>query len=306
MILQSPVRGIIRVNAENYPTHPLAWKRPAGNHEPAVTHDFGPSGLTVEPTVVWPGGEADIFGKPIPAGTYGNFHVGIDIGNAGCGYDVLAAGAGKVTTSSRNASGAEVIVIDHGQGFATRYVHMSRRLVLPGAIVTASQLIAKTGDTGVSTGCHLHWAATKDGKPIDPWRRLAQNTTTDPDQESDMPAIATYIPGHVARISNGAGNVNVRATPTLGGKLIRQIPQGTAEEWKVTGWVTGDVASGSDQWLCRWSAGWEYVHKVNVVSVTAVAADCTAAVKAATDPLNARIAAIKGKVAAGAVDIADD
>lgn len=281
MILASPVRGTVRPDARYYPAAPNALLRPAGNHEPLVTQDFGPTSVAAEPTVNWPGGESDIMGRPIPAGSYSNFHVGIDISMAGCGYDVLAAGPGKVTTSAPNASGAQVVVIDHGQGFATRYVHLASRSVAVGAMVAKGQLVGKMGDTGLSTGCHLHFALTRNGDPVDPWRRLAQNTTTDPDQEDEMPPITTYIPGSVALISNANGDVNVRDAAT-GGKVVRQIPKGQSESWTVTGWVKGDTAAGSDQWLTRWAGAWEYVHKINVVSVTAPAVDCTAQVAAAT------------------------
>jgi hypothetical protein len=83
----------------------------------------------------------------------------------------------------------------------------------------------------------------------------------------------------------------------------------------VTGWTKGDVDpdGGSDQWLVRWSGGrWEYTAKSNVTAgpaapvIAVPVPDCTAAIAAAVAPLNARIAGIKAKVAAGAVDIADD
>lgn len=301
MIVDSPVRGAIHVNADNYPTHPDAWKRPAGNHEAAVSHDFGPSSVEDEPTVVWPGGEADIFGRQIPKGTYANFHLGIDIGHAGCGFDVLAAKAGKVTSSGRNASGAEVIIIDHGQGFATRYAHMSKRLVSLNAVVTAGQRIGLTGSTGaLSTGCHLHFAITKDGEPVDAWRRLAQNTTIDPDQEADVPVLSSYIPGQTARISNAVGDVNVRAEPRVAGTVLRQIPKGTTETWAVTGWVKGDLTVGSDQWLTRWNGAWEYVHKSNVAAgPTAIAVDCTVPVKVAHDAGYAEAKAKAGAAVSG-------
>lgn len=260
MLFGNPVRGTIHVAAVNYPAHPDAWLRPAGNHEPALSHDFGPSSVALEPTVTWPGGEG------IAAGTYANFHEGIDIGNAGCGYDVLAAGPGKVTTSGANATGAQVIVIDHGQGFASRYAHLSVRLVALGALVVKGQLIGKTGDTGISTGCHLHFAVTSAGRPVDPWRRLEQNTTTDPDAEDDMPTPSSYIPGFTADVGNPAGRVNVRAAASTSARIIRTIPAGAVETWTVTCWEKGGSVSGSDQWLVRWNGAWEYVHVINVLA----------------------------------------
>lgn len=269
MILQNPVRGTIHVNAANYPQHPDAWTRPSGNDEPALTQDFGPSSVTAEPTIVWPGGEG------ISAGTYANFHLGIDISTSDCGRDVLAAGAGKVTTSGKNGVGAEVIVIDHGGGVATRYVHMSTRLVAVGAIVAVGKVIGKIGNTGISSGCHLHFGVTEGGKYVDPWRRLAQN------QEEDMPAITTNLTGQTAKINNPNGDVNVRDGVTPDAKVTRQIPKGQSESWTVVGWVTGWNTAGSDQWLARVNGTtWEYVHKINVAEVAPPVGDPDALTKA--------------------------
>lgn len=264
MIFGNPVSGTVRPDARYYPTAPEAIARPSGSRVPLVTQDFGPSSVGAEPSRVWPGGESNIYGQPIPKGTYANFHAGIDISTGSCGADVLAAAAGKVTTSGRNPSGAEVIVIDHGGGFATRYAHMSSRLVAVGAVVAKGKVIGKIGDTGVSSGCHLHFAVTKAGDPVDPWRRLEQNTTTDPDQEADVPTPSTYIPGHTAEVSNTAGDVNVRRGASLSAPILRKIPKGTVETWTVTCWEKGDTVSGSDQWLVRWNGAWEYVHKISV------------------------------------------
>lgn len=279
MIFGNPVAGTIRPDARYYSTAPGAISRPSGSRVPLVTQDFGPSSVDVEPTVVWPGGEANIYGVPIPPATYGNFHRGLDISTGGCGTAVLAAGAGKVVTSEKNASGANVVVIRHADGFETRYVHLATREVAVGAVVAIGKRIGSIGDTGVSSGCHLHFAVTKDGQYVDPWRRLSQNTTTDPDEEADVPNPSTYIPGRVATIRNDAGAINVRKGPSTSAEVIRQIPKATTETWVVTCWEKGDAVSGSDQWLARWNGRWEYVHALSVRSVSEPpVADCTAPV----------------------------
>lgn len=119
-------------------------------------------------------------------------------------------------------------------------------------------------------------------------------------EDSAMPVISSYIPGQVA-VVKAADGANVRAEPKLAGTLLRTVKAGTSESWTVTGWVKGEVSGGSDQWLARWAGSrWEYTHKVNVAGVAPVPdtspftkAQLDAAVKAAVDPLNAKIAAAK-------------
>jgi murein DD-endopeptidase MepM/ murein hydrolase activator NlpD len=290
MLVSNPVRGTIRPDARFYPTHPQAFDRPAGNHEPLVTQDFGPTTVDVEPTMEWPGGEANIFGTPIAAKTYKNFHAALDISKASCDANVLAAAAGTVTTSKLNVSGAAIIVINHGKvgghRFETGYVHMSERLVQVGATVQVGDIIGKIGDTGLlSTGCHLHFFVTKDGDRVDPWRRLAQNTAIDPDapaagapvvtppvEAPDMPIPASdaeYLAGHIGVIGNTTEGARVRSGPKMDATLVRTIPAGTQEAWLPTCWVKGEATFGSDRWLTRWNSGqWEFTHEANVRSVT--------------------------------------
>lgn len=182
-LVEPPVAGILRVDAKNYPNHPAAWKRPAGNREPAMVHDFGPSSVPEEPNVLWPGGEG------IPAKYYTNFHKGIDISTASCGAAVLAPMNGIVRSSYVTGSGEHVIVLNHGGGWCTSYGHMASRAVAKGARVVAGQKIGTIGNTGNSRGCHLHFGVKSDvpaganyysvtvGKMRDPWPRLTQNVT---------------------------------------------------------------------------------------------------------------------------------
>ena len=122
-------------------------------------------------------------------------------------------------------------------------------------------------------------------------------------EEAPMPALTTYIPGQVAVVKPTA---NVRVAPALAAPVIRAVT--TAETWLVTGWVTGEVDpdGGSNQWLTRWNDGWEYTAKSNVSSGPAVPPDTTPYSKADMDAQLARVATIKGKVAANAADIAND
>lgn len=281
MLLGNPVRGErIRVDSKNYADHEDAVERPPGSTIPLVVHDFGPSTVTGEPPMDWPGGETNLFGTPIVAKQYPKFHQGIDISTGPCGPDVLAAAKGTVTTSHADSSHAQVVVIDHGvingHHYETRYAHLQKPpAVTVGAEVDPGTVIGKLGNTGdLSTACHLHFAITKDGQPVDPWRRLAQNTSIDPDlaEAADMPIPASnaeYVAGQVAVVGNLTLDAIVRTGPRKSESVVRTIPAGTQETWLPTCFVKGEAALGSDRWLTRWNDGqWEFTHFANVRSVT--------------------------------------
>lgn len=284
MLVGSPVVGTIKPDKKNYPDHPLAVKRPSGSTIPLVTHDFGPSDVEDEPTIVWAGGESNIFGTPIAPKKYFNFHLGIDISTGACTGDVLAAAKGTVKFADADSSGANVIVITHGMIdghlFETRYAHLKSPLIVKkGDPVTAGMVIGKIGGTGsLSTACHLHFAITKDGNPVDPWRRLTQNATNDPDspvaslEGPDVPIPASnneYVAGQVAVVGNTTLGAIVRTKPKKDASVVRTIQAGVQESWLPTCWVKGDTAFESDRWLTRWNNGqWEFTHFNNVRSVT--------------------------------------
>jgi len=95
------------------------------------------------------------------------FHSGIDIA-AAYGSSVESAGAGRVVFAGLQGGYGETIVIDHGTGRQTRYAHLSERLVTPGDEVQAGQLIGRAGQSGRSTGPHLHFEVLVNGRPVDP------------------------------------------------------------------------------------------------------------------------------------------
>lgn len=292
MLVRNPVGGRkIVPDKRYYPKHEESVFRPRGSRRPLVTQDFGPSTVVEEPTVHWPGGEANILGKRIRAQKYNNFHLGIDISRGGCGASVFAVAKGTVRVSERNEARTEVIVIGHGlidgHRYRTRYAHLRERFVKVGDEVEAGTVIGEIGNTGThSTGCHLHFAMQKDGQPIDPWRRLLQNTSIDPDapagttpepvptppEEEDVPTPASqedYLAGKVAIVGNTQLDARVRAAPEIEATVIREIPAGSQETWLPTCYVIGEEALGSQKWLTRWFGGqWEYTHEANVRSVT--------------------------------------
>lgn len=94
-------------------------------------------------------------------------HTGIDIG-AGYGTAVRAGGAGTVVVAGTITGYGNAIVIDHGGGIATLYGHLSRFKVRVGQSVSAGATIGAVGNTGNSTGPHLHFEVRVQGTPVDP------------------------------------------------------------------------------------------------------------------------------------------
>ena len=92
---------------------------------------------------------------------------GIDIGAAG-GADIVAAAAGTVTSAAYSSAAGNYVMIDHGGGLYTVYMHASEIVVSPGQQVSPGQVIAKVGSTGISTGNHLHFAVSLNGSYVNP------------------------------------------------------------------------------------------------------------------------------------------
>lgn len=98
----------------------------------------------------------------------GRMHSGLDIA-APIGTAIKAADGGKVIYSGSNRSGyGKMVEIDHGNGFITRYAHCSKLLVSVGDKIYKGQHIANVGNTGRSTGPHLHFEVLKNGKNYNP------------------------------------------------------------------------------------------------------------------------------------------
>lgn len=96
------------------------------------------------------------------------FHEGVDMA-APQGTPIYAAKTGKVTTTSYQAGGAGYYVsINHGDGFASIYMHMTHYIVKPGQHVSTGQVIGYVGSTGGSTGPHLHFGISYNGTYVNP------------------------------------------------------------------------------------------------------------------------------------------
>lgn len=93
---------------------------------------------------------------------WGTMHRGIDLA-ASTGTNISAADGGTVTFAGYKGTYGYLVEIDHGNGYKTRYAHCSRILVKKGAKVYKGQVIAKVGNTGRSTGPHLHFEVLKNG-----------------------------------------------------------------------------------------------------------------------------------------------
>ena len=97
------------------------------------------------------------------------FHEGVDF-TADEGTPILAAASGVVVTSEYHAQYGNVVEIDHGNDLVTRYGHASARFVKVGDLVQRGTRIGEVGNTGRSTGAHLHFEVRLRGVPQDPAR----------------------------------------------------------------------------------------------------------------------------------------
>ena len=112
------------------------------------------------------GGRADPFGRG------GEFHKGIDF-EANTGDPVMAVADGVISFSGMRSGYGNVVEVDHGNGYVTRYAHNSRLLVRVGDLVHAGGMIAKAGSTGRSTGAHVHLEVWENDHVVNPARFLA-------------------------------------------------------------------------------------------------------------------------------------
>lgn len=106
-------------------------------------------------------------------------HDGTDF-RAPCGTPVRASAAGRVTHAARRGGYGNQVRIDHGMlggpALSTSYSHLSSMEVTPGQYVRAGQPVGRSGTTGSSTGCHLHFMVYSTGAPVDPMRWLPWST----------------------------------------------------------------------------------------------------------------------------------
>lgn len=99
------------------------------------------------------------------------FHNGVDMA-APSGTSILAAYDGDVVAADYSSSMGNYIMIDHGSGLYTIYMHCSALYVSKGQTVSKGQNIAAVGSTGRSTGPHLHFSVRQSGNYVSPWNYL--------------------------------------------------------------------------------------------------------------------------------------
>ena len=96
-----------------------------------------------------------------------HFHSGIDIAGA-TGTDVIATARGKVKFVGTKGPLGKTVIVDHGYGVRTHYGHNQENLVKRGEEVERGQVLAKLGNTGRSTGPHVHYTVEVKGKAVNP------------------------------------------------------------------------------------------------------------------------------------------
>ena len=99
------------------------------------------------------------------------FHAGLDISNRS-GTKVIATANGRVSFAAAKMYIGKLVVIDHGHGRVTKYGHLKKIMVKPGQQVKRGDVIALLGNTGRSTGPHVHYEVRINGTPVNPLKYI--------------------------------------------------------------------------------------------------------------------------------------
>lgn len=111
--------------------------------------------------------------RPHPTLGVTKFHNGVDMA-APKGSDILAAFSGEVVAATYNSTMGNYVLMNHGNGYYTIYMHASKLCVTPGEVIVEGEKIAEVGSTGRSTGPHLHFGVRKNGEYVNPMAYLKQ------------------------------------------------------------------------------------------------------------------------------------
>lgn len=173
------------------------------------------------------------YGMRVNPGPFGGsvykLHNGIDLVELPGPSTVVAAKDGVViATPTEPTGGGNVIVVDHGAGLTTTYMHLSSRLVTVGERVWAGKPIGVEGTTGNSTGAHLHFTVKINGAPTDPRPWFAQNGITLPATHATgtAPAAVPVTPPGTSTSSPSPSLAPIAGTGTVGATkpVVTQLP----------------------------------------------------------------------------------
>ena len=118
---------------------------------------------------------SSFFGSRVdPFTGYTAFHAGVDFAGE-AGSRVVAVATGVVIWSGERTGYGNLVELNHGGGYVTRYAHNSANLVKLGDTVQKGQVLALIGTTGHSTGPHLHFEVLRAGSPVDPMAFIDRN-----------------------------------------------------------------------------------------------------------------------------------
>ena len=106
-------------------------------------------------------------------GPYSSFHRGLDF-RANSSTPIYASADGVIVLSESLRVRGDTVLISHGLGVCSGYMHLSERSVQAGQTVRAGELLGYAGDTGLVTGPHLHWEIRVDSTPVEPLQWLEQ------------------------------------------------------------------------------------------------------------------------------------
>lgn len=126
---------------------------------------------SIWPVMGWVTSEFGRRASPFGSGNEGEFHKGIDIATKH-GRVIQAPADGVVVEVAYQQDVGQMIRIDHGHGVTTFYGHLSKAIVRAGATVRKGERIGHVGNSGRSTGSHLHYAVMLNGVPVNPRKYL--------------------------------------------------------------------------------------------------------------------------------------
>jgi murein DD-endopeptidase MepM/ murein hydrolase activator NlpD len=105
------------------------------------------------------------------------FHAGVDFAGPP-GSQVVAVATGVVSYAGERMGYGNVVEVNHGNGYVTRYAHNARNMVKVGDTVQKGDVLSLIGSTGRSTGPHLHFEVLRDGRQIDPMSFITRNASS--------------------------------------------------------------------------------------------------------------------------------